>query len=298
MLQNHSCLLIFLLFFIISSCAPKTRTIDPLTKSEYSEINNIAIIVSVDQQFSVMLERAKGDAYSEYYWMYSSHDDDCFLCDLIAFVIIESIDSYHDKKSDEKVAEEISGKLEQFDPGKELSNKLKENLQSTGARFNVEIADNNSPSILISQGFDSILEVTLNEWGLELCPKNLRNPEFKEYNELLEEWSMYESKYGGAKKMLYGEESIDISEEEQEKMDRLRSQVARYADDEKLNSQIQASAKIIRLEDNEIIFERVEFFKDTKCEWLGDIKANPEILYDILSNALNNLAISTVKEIQ
>jgi len=52
------------------------------------------------------------------------------------------------------------------------------------------------------------------------------------------------------------------------------------------------------LNNNSIIWERIELYIETNCEWIGDIKYNPEILFDILSNAINNLAISTVKEIK
>jgi len=56
---------LYFLFFlsillILSSCAPKSRTIDPLSNLELSNIMKIAIVVKADVEFSVSVEKEKG----------------------------------------------------------------------------------------------------------------------------------------------------------------------------------------------------------------------------------------------
>jgi len=288
-------LLLIIISMVLGSCVPKSKTIDPLTKSEYSKINNIAVVISANEEFTVMVERVKQSGY----WGSSCSSAEGCVFELIAIVIIAVVDSYLDHRSDKKDAEMIQEKLEQFDATEKLSTKLRHNLKSSNTRFNVEIAETNFPGTLKANGFDSILEVNLIEWGFELCRKYPSNPEYSDYYKLLEEWRIYERKIKGTKFLLYSSNpSHRISMEEQENIDRLRPLVERYNADDKVKSQIKASAKIVELGDNEIVWERLEVYKGKKCEWLGDIKDNPAILYDILSNAINNLAINTVNEIK
>ena len=48
------------ILLILSSCAPKSRTITPLSQSNLSKIKNIALITKVEKDFFVKVSRAEG----------------------------------------------------------------------------------------------------------------------------------------------------------------------------------------------------------------------------------------------
>jgi len=54
---------------------------------------------------------------------------------------------------------------------------------------------------------------------------------------------------------------------------------------------------MILLDDNTAIWEREEFYKDENCYPLVDVKTQPELLVDMLTRAIHNLAENTVNEI-
>ena len=187
-LLKFYCLFIIIVSLILGSCVPKSKTIDPLTQSEYSRISDIAITVSANEDFTVMVERVKQNGY----WGGSSCSTaEACVFELIILVTIAIVDSYLDHRSDKKEAEIIQEKLDQFDATEHLSTKLRDNLRSSNTRLNVEVAETNFPNTLKSNGFDSILEVNLIEWGFELCPKSPSNPEYSDYYQLLKEWESY-----------------------------------------------------------------------------------------------------------
>jgi len=54
---------------------------------------------------------------------------------------------------------------------------------------------------------------------------------------------------------------------------------------------------MILIDDNSTVWERKELYKDENCYPLADLKTQPELLVDILSRAIHNLAENTVNEI-
>ena len=62
-------------------------------------------------------------------------------------------------------------------------------------------------------------------------------------------------------------------------------------------SRIILSGKMILTEDNSTIWEREEVYSDKQCNDLDIIKSQPELLVDILTRAIQNLAENTVNEI-
>ncbi len=291
-------LLLIIISMVLGSCVPKSKTIDPLTKSEYSKINSIAVVISANEEFTVMVERIKQSGS----WGSSCSSAEGCVFELIIYVIIAVVDSYLDHRSDKKDAEMIQEKLEQFDATEKLSTKLRDNLKSSNTRFNVEIAETNSPSILKARGFDTMLVFNLNEWGFEICPTRqlVQHPEAvrlgEEYKTYIENVKAENKARQKERGNVYG--AYQHTKEDKEVYNKYIAERSKYLGANMIISQVKANAKMTDLSNNYIIWERQEVYKDTDCHWLIDIKSNPEILFDILSNAINNLALNTVNEIK
>jgi len=151
---------IFLLFIILItftaySCAPKIRTITPLTQSNRSKIKKIAVVVNVDEEFNVSVEKGSLAGPNP--------------LGIIIFLIIGYIIVEHENKKHEEILE---SKLTQFHPDELISDRLKHYLELSNAGFTAEISEVKSPSILKAKGFDTILEVNLKKWGIVRCEVN------------------------------------------------------------------------------------------------------------------------------
>jgi len=83
---------------------------------------------------------------------------------------------------------------------------------------------------------------------------------------------------------------------EKEELKRLKPMVKRFYSPN-VNVWIELSGEMILIDDNTTEWERKEFYKDEKCYRIEDLKTQPELLVDILSRAIHNLAENTVNEI-
>jgi len=57
------------------------------------------------------------------------------------------------------------------------------------------------------------------------------------------------------------------------------------------------SGRITSIDDNNTMWEREDYYEDETCYYLVDLKTHPELLVDILTRAIQNLAENTVNEI-
>ncbi|MDA2920631.1 hypothetical protein MYX76_14255 [Desulfobacterota bacterium AH_259_B03_O07] len=220
---------------ILSSCA-KTRTITPLTQSNRSNVNKIAIFVEADEEFNVSVSREKNYSVG----ILSGVDAGMGGVFLIPLAIVWGLTEYVIRRHiDEKHEESLEAKLTHFHPGELMTEKLQNYLELSNAGFTAEIPEVNSPSMLKAEGFDTILEVTLKEWEIKLCPKTF----------------------------------------------------------DRVNVWFKLSGRMILIDDSSTVWERVEFYKDENCYRIEDLKTQPELLIDILSRAIHNLAENTVNEI-
>jgi len=298
------------ILLILSSCA-KTRTITPITQSNRSKIKKIAILVEADDEFSISVSKEKRRFYSLILELgcrsgasggsgYAAAGAAVFcgfaaVATLIGAAIEEPIRSHIDEKHEEV----LEAKLTHFHPGELMTEKLKNYLELSNAGFTAEIPEVNSPSILKAKGFDSVLEVNLKEWGLTLCPIASSPDLDPEEREILTQWGKYALKVSSGQ-FLYSEDALNFKQEELEEIERLKPVVKRiykriYSD--KVNVWFKLSGRMILIDDNSTVWERVEFYKDDNCYPLEDLKTQPELLVDILSRAIHNLAENTVNEI-
>ncbi len=178
---------LYFLFFlsillILSSCAPKSRTITPLSQSNLSKIKKIAVLVKADVEFSVSVEKEKG------YWSAVLSDwgegimdhsagyggmvgVPFFLLGIVGGLTEYGIKSY----IDEKHKGSLEAKLTQLHPNELLSDRLKHYLESSNAGFTAVISETDSRDSLRSNGFDTILVINMKEWQVTLCPMPYRN---------------------------------------------------------------------------------------------------------------------------
>jgi len=147
--------------------------------------------------------------------------------------------------------------------------------------------------MLEAEGFDTILEVNLKEFGLMLCDKNYL---FLEEYEVLKEWGKYEHKVGSAGQFLYSVDAPNFKPEELEEIERLKPLVQRIYS-EKINVWFKLSGRMILIDDDSTVWERQELYKDENCYRLEDLKTQPELLVDTLTRAIHSLAENTVNEI-
>jgi len=298
------------ILLILSSCAPKSRTITPLSQSNLSKIKKIAILVEADEEFNVSIEKYRTNIWGE---AMSGTIFDLVL--LIPAIIVEIDKHYSDKKHEEV----LESKLVQFSPDEIMSDRLKHYLVSSDAGFSAEVTKVKSPDVLKANGFDTILEVNFTGFEVEPCFV-LVNEEYlnEEHSRLSKQLVNLERKLvqvgGGDKRYLYSKDSINPNKDVQEileEMEAVKLKIKPLADEyharkygsiepsshSLVNVRIKLSGRMILLDDNTAIWEREEFYKDENCYPLVGLKTQPELLVDMLTRAIHNLAENTVNEI-
>jgi len=240
---------IIIITFLAYSCAPKSRTITPLTQSNRSKIKKIAVVVNVDEEFNVSVEE------------YGSSPSSFYPHDIMIHLIIDSITVHY---LNEKHEEILESKLIQFLPDELISDRLKHYLESSNAGFTAEISKVKSPSILKAKGFDTILEVNLKEWGIVRCKATFP---------------------------IFGKK-VKV-----EKYHRSSFWSGEWIKPKIVRARIKLSGRMISIEDSSTVWEREELYMDETCYYLVDLKSQPELLVDMLTRAIQNLAENTVNEV-
>ena len=303
---------VYFLFFlsillILSSCA-KTRT--PLTQSNRSNIKKIAILVEADEEFNVSIEKYRTNIWGE---SFSGGIFDLVL--LIPAIIVEIDKDYSDKKHEEV----LESKLVQFSPDEIMSDRLKHYLVSSDAGFTAEVTEVKSPDVLKANGFDTILEVNLTGFEVEPCFVLVQEEYLnEEHSRLSKQLENLERKLvqvgGGDKRYLYSKDSINPNKDVQEileEMEAVKLKIHPLAQEyhyrkygsfkpsshPPVNVRIKLSGRMILLDDNTAIWEPEEFYKDENCYPLVGLKTQPELLVDMITRAIDNLAQNTVNEI-
>lgn len=297
---------------ITVSCATtKTRTKTPLTQSNRSKIKKIAIFVEADDDFNVSVEKRRRNIFAE---MGSGEITDILL--LIPALIVE-IDKYHDDKKHE---EALESELAQFSPDEVMSDRLKYHLALSNAGFAAEVTEVKSPDVLKANGFDTILEVNLRGFEVEPCLMDPSEEKYlnEEHSRLSKQRDELERKLmqaeGGDQRYLYSKDASHPNKDVQAieaEMEALNLKIAPMAQtlealkqaEVKLPSRfpvnvwIKLSGRMISVDDDSTVWEREELYKHDFCHPLEDLKTQPELLADILTEAIQNLAENTVNEI-
>ena len=56
--------------------------------------------------------------------------------------------------------------------------------------------------------------------------------------------------------------------------------------------------KMISTSTNRVIWDRDELYYDPKCEYVEDMQSNPELVVNMLTRAIGDIAVNVVNEIQ
>ncbi len=55
---------------------------------------------------------------------------------------------------------------------------------------------------------------------------------------------------------------------------------------------------MISTRNGRVVWEREEFYHDPKCEYVKDMQGNPELIVEMLTRSICDIAVNTVNEIQ
>ncbi len=320
-LTDKLAFILLIVSLLAGSCGPKTRTITPLSKADRASIKNVAIHVQVDDELDAIISKMKGrfvDPNS------CTGGIECLLMIpiiIVAIIVEESIRSNIDNKKAEEFREDISDiKMDRL-----ISERIDEYFETTDAPFEAEISEILNPSILVQQGFDSLLDITIEKLDVKLCPSQvvygyISNEEAKEgsgplssddveYRHTISRWNAIYRDYfwktnNPTKQFLYSADATRVSKEEADEIDSLveeiemlRPVVEEYTRDS-VRTWITFKGKMISTRDGRVIWDREELYYDPKCENVEDMQSNPEVIVDMLTRAIHDIAVNTVNEIQ
>ena len=161
-------LLIVIVCLMLVSCGPKTRTIVPLSETDKSRIQKMAIYVQADEELKVSISKLKDRYYGA---GLSSHCQglDCIftlIIDVVWMAAEESTRSHIDSKHSEEYNEDIS----EVEMDRLLSKSIDEYLDTAQAGFEAEVLTYKSTSYLSDQGYDTLLDITVDKLEVKLCP--------------------------------------------------------------------------------------------------------------------------------
>jgi hypothetical protein len=327
MIDNPFIMAVTVILLIVSllagSCGPKTRTITPLSEADRSGIKKVAIQVQVNDDLEARISRTK-----ERYFSGSNFSNACYgfgcaiavILDITFVVVEEAIRSSKHHQKEEEYREDISD----IEMDKLISEHIDKNLETSNATFEAEIVEIQSPSILAQKGFDTILEIAIEKIELKLCPKQYvfgysgkredgKGPaesvdgkleqSILRWNEIYPEY--FSIVNNPDDRLLYGDNSSNMSEEESEEFEKLKREVNQlrpviqiYVSGYRMRTWITFKGKITSTRDGSILWEREELYHDPKCEWVVHKQGYPPNLVDMMIRALQDIAVNTVNEIQ
>lgn len=323
--------LIFLTIIIISfttfSCATKmqTPTLTSLRESDRVKINNVAILVETDQKLDVNLSKS-----GNRFWVAmlqgsgSCGDIGCIFLPFLVVataIIEESVRSGMDHSKENEFRSDSS----EIDITKSLSENIDKLLKSSNDGFSAVIVDSADPEQLAQRGYDSILHIKLNKIQLNRCPRQMVGgyiyPEEAvkglgpissdtSYDEVISKWNSIYPEYNemiqkdAAHKFLYDTNTVLTSKEENEKnkqmekrVNAIKPTIDRYGSSHQLRIWIHYNAKITSLSDSKVLWEKEELYYDPECELVKDMKDNPDVVVDMFSRSLIDIATRITKEI-
>jgi len=335
--------ILLIVSLLAGSCVPKSKTITPLSEADRTGIKKVAIHVQVNDELNADISNMKGRFWADMLdyeatslgdvgvWGDASPILFLMFVAIVAIVIIteESIRSHTDKGRENEFNEDLSDiKIDKL-----MAERIDKYFETTDAPFEAEISEIQSPSILAQQGFDTILDITIEKIDVRLCPKRFVNLGYNtdplvkneyilfkrqkkdvlssddvEYSHAISRWNAiypnyFWKTYTSANDFLYSAD-IRLSKKEAEEINRIAEEVEmlRPIIQEYISYSVRTwitfKGKIISTGDNRVLWDREELYYDPKCERVEEIQDNPEIIVDMLTRAIHDIAVNTVNEIQ
>jgi hypothetical protein len=314
---------LFIVLVILASCGPKTRTITPLSESDKSNIKKVAINIEVDEELDANISTIK-----QRYWT-SALDSFSGSCDYSCILLIpivlawivteETVRSTMDHGRESEFNEDISNiNMEEV-----IAEQLDEYSQTIDVYFEAEMVETQSPSILAQQGFDTILDISVDDLRVQLCPKQYVAGYIEErqggegplssddtaYSREISRWNAIYPEYilkanSAVNNFLYSADTQILSKEESEHISKLekeaqklRPMIEKYAHNS-ARTWITYKGKLISISDGHVLWEWEALYFDPKCENVEEMQANSELVVDMLTRAIGDIAVNVVNEIQ
>jgi hypothetical protein len=136
----------------LSSCVSTTGTKIAHTRDSLSQTEKLGVLVKKEKDFSVLLSRDKGTSVG-------------VLFGLIGVAVEAGIRADTDHQYEALLKPRVMG----YDLEARMAYALLKSLRSAKVFKIVEGVNADDPAVLKQEGFDSVLVVTVNEWGLRLC---------------------------------------------------------------------------------------------------------------------------------
>jgi hypothetical protein len=171
-LSNRSSLIIFTPLLLMAaalfcSCTSTPRTKIRLNQSALQKINSLGVLVKQDQDFSVLIGRQRPSSVTG---GGGGCDPVSAVLGLIAVsaAVAEEIGRASD---DRNMEQKLRPVVDQYDVKKVMRDKLTQYLRAADLFKRVDSTDTENRRELQKEGFDGVLKVTLEQWGLGLCER-------------------------------------------------------------------------------------------------------------------------------
>jgi len=305
--------ILLIVSLLAGSCAPKTRTIIPLSESDKSGIKKVAIHVQADEELKANISRMQ----QRYYDMFMNSGAAGWILPVLLVALV--VEEYVRSNKDSRLADEFREDISEINIDKLLSERIDEYFERTDASFEAEISTIQSPPILAQQGFDTVLDIAIDNIEVKLCPKQFvfgsigeraylgpLSSDDAEYNEAITRWNEIYGQYTysrigptAANELLFSSATA-ISKKEAEllkELEILKPIIEKYVQ-YSVRTWITFKGRMISTKDSRVIWDREELYYDPKCERVEDMQNNPELVVSILTRAIGDMAVRTVNEIQ
>lgn len=306
-------LLLIIASILLASCAPKTRTITPLTEPDKSKIKKMAIHVQADEELHANISKMQ----QRYYEMFMNSEGSGFLAPVLLLAMV--IEELRRSNIDSSYADEFGEDISEINFDTLLSEHIDEYFENTDASFDAEISKIQSPSILAQQGYDTVLDIKIDNIEVKLCPKQFVSGFIGEkpylgplssddagYNEAIARWNEIYGQYtysrigpGGVNEILFSSDTA-ISKKQAEllkELETLEPIIEKYVQ-YSVRTWIDLKGKMVSTRNGRVIWEREELYYDPKCEYVEDMQSNTELVVNMLTRAIGDIAVNVVNEIQ
>lgn len=265
------------LVLLFNSCTVSSDTYDPLTYTERSNINKIAVLAKTEEEFDVNVFQTQetlddlvaasaprfcrfGECYNDY--QITSGGGLLWL----AVLALDMGVGYANYRSDENIEDDLRPLLENYNPAKVLASKLIDQLDSTNMFGQAEISDTEDLALLKKNEFDAILEMKIEKWGLFICTD-------------LVYWENWE------KSCKY------------EQLESLSTAKKKCPPIDKVNAMIVTNDRMYLIRDNINVWEQRKFYFDNTCETLDNLRNQEGLLLELINNAIDRHVSETVNEL-
>ncbi len=273
----------------------------------------MAIHVQADEELQANISKMQ----KRYYEIFMNSEASGLIAPFLLVAMV--VEELRRSNIDSNYADEFGEDISEINIDTLLSEHIDDYFENTGASFEAEISKVQSPSILAQQGFDTVLDIAIENIEVKLCPKQLVSGFIGEkpylgplssddtgYNEAITRWNEVYGQYtysrigpSGVNELLFSSETA-ISNKQAEllkELETLKPIIERYVQ-YSVRTWIDLKGKMVSTRNGRVIWEREELYYDPKCEYVEDMQSNTELVVNMLTRAIGDITVNVVNEIQ